>query len=274
MLPDRLSKMSIGRGATEDSDSARSRRMQRARTMGDLLKSIITGIVRGDRRHDDAGRAELRHRPHHRQRRDRRRGPGLRRAEPGQGLLRRHLHDLRGPARRRRLRRPRRGQRHRRGGQPARHPAPRRQRDRLVRPQRRDPARRQPEPELGADGARRVVPLPRGRRAGASRPAGRRRRPLARRGLRPRDHRAAGDLGHRGRHGRRDHHARDPQDRAAGAVAGGPRDAGPDQGEVRRRGHLRAVRPARSWSTRARTTRPPPRGPPPEADLPFGRMAR
>ncbi len=45
VLPDRLNRMSVGRGATEDGESARSRRMQRARTMGDLLKSIITGVV-------------------------------------------------------------------------------------------------------------------------------------------------------------------------------------------------------------------------------------
>ena len=45
VLPDRLSKMSVGRGATEDIDSARGRRMQRARSMGGLLKSVITGIV-------------------------------------------------------------------------------------------------------------------------------------------------------------------------------------------------------------------------------------
>ena len=55
------------------------------------------GRRRGGRGHDDAGRARLRHRPDHRQRRHHRRGPGLRRAEPGQGLPRRHLHDLRGP---------------------------------------------------------------------------------------------------------------------------------------------------------------------------------
>ena len=124
------------------------------------------------------------------------------------------------------------------------------------------------------DGARRDVPLPRGRREGAPGPAGRRRRPLARRGLRRRDHRGARDLGHRGRLGRRDHHARDPEDRPAGAVAGGPRDAGPDQGEVRRRGHLRAVRPhGRGQPEPGRPGRP--RGDrPPEADLPFGRMAR
>ena len=45
VLPDRLNRMTVGRSTTEDGDSARSRRMQRARTMGDLLKSIITGVV-------------------------------------------------------------------------------------------------------------------------------------------------------------------------------------------------------------------------------------
>jgi small conductance mechanosensitive channel len=45
VLPDRLSRMSVGRGTAETGESARSRRMQRARTMGDLLKSIITGVV-------------------------------------------------------------------------------------------------------------------------------------------------------------------------------------------------------------------------------------
>jgi moderate conductance mechanosensitive channel len=45
VLPDRLSRMSVGRSTTEDGDSATSRRMQRARTMGDLLKSVITGVI-------------------------------------------------------------------------------------------------------------------------------------------------------------------------------------------------------------------------------------
>jgi small conductance mechanosensitive channel len=45
VLPDRLSKMAVGRGTTEDGESARSRRLQRARTMGDLLKSVITGVI-------------------------------------------------------------------------------------------------------------------------------------------------------------------------------------------------------------------------------------
>jgi small conductance mechanosensitive channel len=45
VLPDRLNRMTVGRSQTETGDSARSRRMQRARTMGDLLKSIITGVI-------------------------------------------------------------------------------------------------------------------------------------------------------------------------------------------------------------------------------------
>ena len=44
VLPDRLNRMTLGRGA-EDGASASARRMQRARTMGDLLKSIITGVI-------------------------------------------------------------------------------------------------------------------------------------------------------------------------------------------------------------------------------------
>jgi small-conductance mechanosensitive channel len=44
VLPDRLNRMTLGRG-TEDGASASARRMQRARTMGDLLKSIITGVI-------------------------------------------------------------------------------------------------------------------------------------------------------------------------------------------------------------------------------------
>jgi len=45
VLPDRLSRMAVGRGTTEDGLSARTRRLQRARTMGDLLKSVITGVI-------------------------------------------------------------------------------------------------------------------------------------------------------------------------------------------------------------------------------------
>ena len=91
-------------------------------------------------------------------------GPGdrLRRPEPGQGLPVRRDDDDRGPVRRRRRRRPRRGDRHGRERRPARHPGPRRRRHRLVRPQRRDPACRQPEPELGAHRARHRRRLRRG----------------------------------------------------------------------------------------------------------------
>ena len=45
VLPDRLSRMTVGRSTTETGESARGRRLQRARTMGGLLKSIITGVV-------------------------------------------------------------------------------------------------------------------------------------------------------------------------------------------------------------------------------------
>jgi small-conductance mechanosensitive channel len=45
VLPDRLNKMTVGRSQSETGESARGRRMQRARTMGDLLKSIITGVI-------------------------------------------------------------------------------------------------------------------------------------------------------------------------------------------------------------------------------------
>ena len=44
VLPDRLNRMAVGRGV-EDGGSAGARRVQRARTMGDLLKSVITGVV-------------------------------------------------------------------------------------------------------------------------------------------------------------------------------------------------------------------------------------
>ena len=83
--------------------------------------------------HRDDGRAAAQHRDHRRGhdraadgheharhparaaagvRRDRRGGPRLRRAEPGQGLPLRHLHDLRGPVRRRRRHRHRSTARH------------------------------------------------------------------------------------------------------------------------------------------------------------------
>ena len=45
VLPDRLNRMTVGRSTSETGESAASRRMQRARTMGDLLKSVITGVI-------------------------------------------------------------------------------------------------------------------------------------------------------------------------------------------------------------------------------------
>ena len=79
--------------------------------------------------------------------------------------------------------RPRRGRRHGGGGQPAGHPAARRQRHGLVRPQRRDHPRRQHEPELGAHRARHQRRLPRGPGEGTPRAPGGRPRPVGRRGL-------------------------------------------------------------------------------------------
>ncbi len=148
VLPDRVSRMSLGRSRAKESPIGgdvlvSTRRVQRAKTMGSLLKSIITGVVSavigtmmlsalGVNIAPILASAGV---------------IGLALGFGAQSLVKDflsgHLHDLRGPVRRRRRRRPRRGQRHRRGGEPAGHPAPRRQRDRLVRPQRRDPAGRQ-----------------------------------------------------------------------------------------------------------------------------------
>ena len=61
---------------------------------------------------------------------------------------------------------------------------------------------RQHEPELGAHRARRPGQRPRGPDAGTPRAHRRDPRPLAGRRLRRRDHRGAGDLGHRGDHAR------------------------------------------------------------------------
>ncbi len=131
----------------------------------------------GDRGGDGDLRARLRHRPDPGRRRDPRCRDRLRLPDPGQGLPVRDVHDLRGPVRRGRQRRPRRGHRRRRGGQPAGHPGPGDRRHGLVRPQRRDPARRQPEPELGPHRARHPGRLRRGHRAGQAGAArGRRRR--------------------------------------------------------------------------------------------------
>ena len=126
------------------------------------------GGVRG-RLRDGALRGRDERRPDPGQRR--RAGPGhrLRRPEPRQGLPVRRDDDDRGPVRRRRRRRPRRGHRHRRERRAAGHPRPRRRRHRLVRPQRRDPASRQPEPELGPHRARHLGELRRGPQSGHAR---------------------------------------------------------------------------------------------------------
>ena len=73
----------------------------------------------------------------------------------------------------------------------------RRGRHRLVRPQRRDPARRQPEPELGPHRARRERRLRRGPGPGARGAPGRRPRAVGGRGLQGRHHRGARGLGRR-----------------------------------------------------------------------------
>ena len=66
-------------------------------------------------------------------------------------------------------------------------------------------------------------------------------RPLAGRRLRGRDHRGARDLGHRGDHAGRDHAAGHAQDRADGAVAGRPGAARAAQEPLRPRGHPGAL---------------------------------
>ena len=147
------------------------------------------------RRGDGDLRARLRHRPAARQRRRGRGGVRLRRAEPGQGLPLGHLHAVRGPVRRRRRGRPRRGLRHGRGGDAAGHPAARRRRHGLVRAQRRDPPGRQPEPELGPVGAGHLGQLRRGPRPGPAGAPGGRPRAVRGRELPADDHRGARGVG-------------------------------------------------------------------------------
>ena len=171
--------------------AAATRRVQRAKTMGDLLKSVITGVLVAIFGTMILEPARRQHRPDHRQRRDPRHRARLRCPVAGEGLPLRGLHDLRGPVRRRRRRRRRRGHRHRRGGQPAGHPAARPRRHGLVRPQRRDPSRRQQEPELVPSGGRHRCRLrrgPRPRQAGAGRG---RARHVGGRGLPQRDRRSS-----------------------------------------------------------------------------------
>ena len=115
MLPDRVSRaISGGRmGAALNlrDDPGYTRRVQRAPTMGSLLKSIVTGVVLtvvtlmfiAELGYDiapliaSAGIIGV--------------AIGFGVAGAGQGLPVRHLHDLRGPVRRRRRGRPRRGRR-------------------------------------------------------------------------------------------------------------------------------------------------------------------
>ena len=245
VLPDRLNKMTVGRSQTENGESAQSRRMQRARTMGDLLKSVITGVLVAVV--ITMILAEL----------DYEIGPilasagivGVALGFGAQNLVKDFLSgifmifedqlgvgdsvDL-GEAsgtveavslRVTRLRDVNGTVWYVRNGEILR-----------VGNQSQNWART----VLDVTFPYREDVDPRAPRA-----AGGRRRPLARRRLRPRDHRAARGLGHRGRHRRRDHHAGHAEDRAAGAVAGRPGDARPHQVPLRRRGHQRAVRPHR-----------------------------
>ena len=96
---------------------------------------------------------------------------------------------------------------------PAGHPAARPRRHGLVRPQRRDPPRRQHEPELGPRGRRRRRRLRRGPHPGEAGAHRGRPRPVGRRGVPRPDHRGA--RGHRRRDARRrlGHPAGDDQDR-------------------------------------------------------------
>ena len=164
VLPDRLAQATLGRNADAAAaglDPAGAARQDD----GQPAQEHHVGRDRRDHLHDDAERARVRHRADARQRRHHRRRARLRLPDPGQGLPVGHLHDLRGPVRRRRRREPRRGPvRDRRGREPARHPAPRHQRHGLVRPQRRAAPGRQHEPELGPRRARRPGQLARGPR--------------------------------------------------------------------------------------------------------------
>ena len=130
-------------------------RAQRAKSLGSLLKSMTTTVVFGIAFVMVLSELGINVGPDPGQRRRARPGHRFRRPEPRQGLPVRRDDDDRGPVRRRRRGRPRRGHRHRGARRPAGHPRPRRGRHRLVRPQRRDPARRQREPELGPHRARR-----------------------------------------------------------------------------------------------------------------------
>ena len=102
-----------------------------------------------DRGPAHARRAQLQPGPAAGQRRHRRCGARLRRAEPGQGPALRPVHAAGGPVRGRRHGRPGRGDRLGGGGRAADHHRAGRPRRALVRPQRRDHPGRQQEPGLG-----------------------------------------------------------------------------------------------------------------------------
>ena len=154
VLPDRLTNGQLGRSTTEPPPGS-TRRVQRAKTMGTLLKSITSGIIvaivvtmmlraLGLTSAPILASAGI---------------LGVALGFGSQTLVKDFLSGIfmifedqygvgdvvdMGEA-----------VRHGRGREPARHPAARHQRHRLVRPQRRDLPRRQHEPELGPHGARR-----------------------------------------------------------------------------------------------------------------------
>ena len=223
MLPDRISRAvaggKVGAALSLNEDPGYTRRVQRAQTMGSLLKSIVSGVVFTVVGADVHLRARLRHRAADRQRRA---SSAWRSASARRRLVKDFLsgifmifEDQYGVGDEVDL-----GEAvgHRRGGQPARHPAARRQRHGLVRPQRRDPAGGQHEPELGAHRARHPCRLRRGPRPRPARARRGRARPVGGRGLHGSRHRGALGVGRPGARRRRGRRARGAEDRAAGAV--------------------------------------------------------
>ena len=80
------------------------------------------------------------------------------------------------------------------------------------------------------------------------------------------DHRGARGVGRRGADPRRRDRPGDPQDRAHGAVGGGPRDARAGQGPVRLRGHRDPAPPARRVAPRRERPRRRAEAAPPPSD--------
>ena len=97
--------------------------------------------------------------------------------------------------------------------------------------------------------------------AGTARARGGRPRPVGGRGLHGPDHRGARGVGRGVARRRRHRRTRHPQDRAHGAVGHRAGDARAGQGALRARGHRPRRRPARACGRRARR-RPPPPSPP------------